>query len=192
MKKLLILTTLPFAMFMFACGGSEEGEGTENDADSTQVENTDEGEELADIAFNGVDKDGYVLYGHTDVDAEGAVSTGDMMASWEETGEWKGKVTVEISEVCQKAGCWITYNDDFGDEVRVFFQDHFGIPTETAQGTEAILYGSPFKDTLTVDFQKHLMEDALEEGEELDEEAVAALEPKLITSFDCESILIKQ
>ena len=74
----------------------------------------------------------------------------------------------------------------------MYFRDHFTIPIETAEGTEAILYGNLYMDTVTVDFQKHLMEDALSEGEELDEEAVAALEPKIVTAFDCESILIKQ
>ena len=189
----MILLSFPFAMLMFACGGAEETEeSTENGNDTTAVENTEEGEEDAEIAFNGVEKDGYILYGHTDIDAEGATTTGDMMTSYEATGEWSGKVQVQISQVCQKAGCWIKFVDEFDNETQVFFRDHFTIPIETAQGTDAILYGELYNDTLTVDFQKHLMEDELKEGEELDQDAVAALEPIVTTSFDCESILVKK
>ena len=191
MKKLMILLSLPLAMFMMACGGTEETEeSTENESDTTVVENTEE--EGTEIAFNGVEKDGYVLYGHTDIDAEGATTTGDMMTTYEATGEWSGKVQVAISQVCQKAGCWIKFTDEFENETQVFFRDHFTIPIETAQGTEAILFGELYDDTLTVDFQKHLMEDELTEGEELDQDAVAALEPIVTTSFDCESILVKK
>ena len=183
---------LPVSLLMIACGGAEESsEATENGSDSTEVETVEE-EEMAAIAFNGVEKEGYVLYGHTEIEPTDAVGITEMMTAWEEAGDWKGKVNVTINEVCQKAGCWITFMDDNGEEVRVYFKDHFGIPTETAQGTEAILFGSPFSDTLSVEMQKHLMEDALSEGETLDEKAVAALEPKLISSFDCESILIKK
>lgn len=189
MKKLSILMILPLTI-MFSCGGAEETEENENTTDSTQVEQHEE--ELTEIAFNGVEKNGYLLYGHTDVEPTEAAGITEMMTEWEAVGEWKGKVNVKINEVCQKAGCWITFLDDNGDEVRVYFKDHFGIPIETAQGTDAILYGSPFSDTLSVEMQKHLMEDALSEGEELDQKAVAALKPELITSFDCESILIKK
>lgn len=188
-----ILLILPLSMIIFACGGAEESEvTTENENDTTAVENTEDGEETAEIAFNGVEKDGYVLYGHTDIDAEGATSTGDMMTTYEATGEWTGKVQVAISQVCQKAGCWIKFTDEFENETQVFFRDHFTIPIETTEGTEAILYGELYDDTLTVDFQKHLMEDELKEGEELDQDAVAALAPIVTTSFDCESILVKK
>ncbi|MBD3638436.1 MAG: DUF4920 domain-containing protein [Crocinitomicaceae bacterium] len=192
MKRILLLMLLPVPLFLGSCGGAEEEtENNTEESDTTAVEDTEE-EEMAEIAFDGVEKDGYVLYGHTEIDAAGAVTTEEMMKSWETDENWKGKVQVNINEVCKKMGCWITFLDHEDAEVRVYFKDHFGIPTETAQGTEAVLYGSPFSDTLSVEMQKHLMEDALEEGEELDEKAVADLEPKLITSFDCESILIKQ
>ncbi|MBK6525468.1 MAG: DUF4920 domain-containing protein [Crocinitomicaceae bacterium] len=111
----------------------------------------------------------------------------------EATGAFTDKVSVKIAEVCQKAGCWITFDDEKGGSIRVFFRDHFTIPIETATGTEAILYGSLVMDTLSVDFQKHLLDDAKEAGEEVSQaEYDAITEDKIETTFDCESILVKK
>ena len=41
--------------------------------------------------------------------ADDAVSQTEMLNSFEESGEFTGKVNVNINEVCQKAGCWINF-----------------------------------------------------------------------------------
>ena len=74
-----------------------------------------------------------------------------------------------------------------------FFRDHFTIPIETASGTEAVLYGDLVMDTLSIDFQKHLLDDAKEAGDEVSQEEYDAItEDKIEASFDCESILVKK
>jgi len=160
----------------------------------TMVEETEETEEMpAELTFDGVAKGDYMLYGYTEIEANGDEATVDnFTTALNETGEFQGEIAVNISEVCQKAGCWITFNTNEEESVRVFFRDHFTIPVETAAGTAAILYGQAVHDTITLDFQKHLLDDAAEAGEEVSQaEYDAITEDKIETTFDCESILVK-
>lgn len=194
MKKIaFILGTISIAGLSSCCGCSGHGDG--NDHDSTAVHETshEEHEEGAAIAFDGVDRGDYTLYGHTDINAADAATVSEMLTEMDETGAFNRKVAVNISEVCQKAGCWITFDTEEGENIRVFFRDHFTIPIETATGTEAILYGSLVVDTLSVDFQKHLLDDAKEAGHEVAQEEYDAITgDKIERTFDCESILVKK
>lgn len=194
MKRIVLGSAVLSALYLSSCcgcgGHASEGEHH----DSTHVtEEAHHEEEGAAIAFDGVDKGDYKLYGHTDITSDGAVSLTEMFAQMESTGAFNSKVNVKIDEVCQKAGCWITFDDEKGGSIRVFFRDHFTIPIETAKGTDAILYGSLVMDTLSVDFQKHLLDDAKEAGQEVSQaEYDAITEDKIETTFDCESILVKK
>ncbi|MEO9546618.1 MAG: DUF4920 domain-containing protein [Crocinitomicaceae bacterium] len=191
MKYALGLFALPLAMI--SCGSDAETTDETTDApatDSIEVVNEEVVEENT-LAFDGVEAGDYTLFGYSEITAENAVSSDEMFAQFEETGAFNDKVAVTINEVCKKAGCWITFKDSKDNDVRVFFKDHFGIPTETASGTEAILYGSLVMDTVTVDFQKHLLDDAKEAGEEVAQSEYDAItEDKIEASFECESILV--
>ncbi|MCG8577128.1 MAG: DUF4920 domain-containing protein [Flavobacteriales bacterium] len=192
MKKIFLIGFT--ALFtMASCGGNEESTTeNENAADSTAV---NEGEEVEDTEeaslFEGEERGDYLLYGYTDIDDAEVATVAEMSSQIDAGGNFEGKVSVEISEVCQKAGCWITFNDDEGESVRVFFRDHFTIPPATASGTDAILYGVTSWDTMDVDMQKHLLDDAAEAGEEVSQADYDAItEDKLELVFDCESILV--
>ena len=192
MKKLLLI--LPISLLLMACGGSESeenNENTENETDTTTAE-VEKVEEESALTFDGVVKGDYTLYGYADIEPAGAFTAEEMMIEYQTTGEFNDKVRVTVDKVCQKAGCWMTFKDHKDKEIRVFFKDHFGIPTETPSGTEVVLFGSLVSDTLTVDFQKHLLDDAKEAGEEVKQEEYDAItEDKIELSFDAESILIK-
>lgn len=192
MKKLFVFAALPISLLMVACGGDASEEATEETEETT--EDTTAVEEESTLAFDGVDKGDYTLYGHTEIDAEGAATTAEMFTQYESTGEFNDKVTVSIANVCQKAGCWITFTgQNEGDEIRVVFRDHFTIPIETPAGTEAVLMGSLMSDTISVDLQKHYLDDAKEAGQEVSQEEYDAItEDKIELSFDCESILVKK
>lgn len=142
----------------------------------------------------GDEKSDYLLYGHTGFTPDEAVSTEEMFKSFDENNTFKGAVNIIINEVCQNAGCWINVVKPDSDEtVMVFFRDHFTIPIETSSGKEAVLYGELVSDTMTVDFQKHLLDDVVANGEEVGQEEYDAItEDKISQSFDCESILIKK
>jgi len=194
MKK-LVFSAMCFTAFSLACcccGDAADKVVAGHGHDSTVVE-AEVHEEESTLAFDGVDKGDYVLYGHSEITADGAVSMPEMFAAMQKTGAFNDKVSVKIAKVCQKAGCWITFENEKGEEVRVFFRDHFTIPIETATGTDAILYGALVVDTLSVDFQKHLLDDAKEAGEEIPQSEYDAIKKdKIETTFDCESILVKK
>lgn len=196
-KKLIVGVVL--STILMACSSEEKVENTdtENTENIEVVEEVIEesnGEESTEVAFMGDEKGDYLLYGHTEFKPEDAVSTEEMFKSFDKTNEFKGAVNVTINEVCQNAGCWINVVKPGTDEtVMVFFRDHYTIPIETSAGKEAILYGELVSDTMTVDFQKHLLDDAAENGEEISQEEYDAItEDKISQSFDCESILIKK
>ena len=196
--KLVAFSAITLSAFMLGsccgCGGHGTEETTHGHDSAAVCEEDKHAEEDAHaIAFDGVDKGEYLLYGHTEITADHAVTTGEMYASFENEGAFNDKVKVNIAEVCQMAGCWITFNNDKGESVRVFFRDHFTIPIETAAGTEAILYGALNVDTLSVEFQKHLLDDSKEAGHEVPQEKYDAItEDKIETTFDCEAILVKK
>lgn len=194
MKQLVLtLSAISALTFSSCCGCDGKNEGHANHHDSTHHADEHHEEEESALAFDGVDKGDFVLYGHSDMDANGAATIDEMYAEMESTGKFERKVKVNIAEVCQKAGCWITFNNTSGESVRVFFRDHFTIPIETQTGTEAILYGALVMDTLSVDFQKHLLDDAKDAGEEVTQaEYDAITEDKIEATFDCESILVKK
>jgi hypothetical protein len=194
MKKLFVFAALPISLLMVACGGDASEEATETEETTEDTTAVVEEEEESTLAFDGVDAGDYTLYGHTEIDAQDAFSTEEMFIEYETAGSFNDKVTVSIANVCQKAGCWITFNGkEEGEEIRVVFRDHFTIPIETPAGTEAVLMGSLMSDTISIDMQKHYLDDAAEAGKEVAQEEYDAItEDKIELSFDCESILVKK
>ncbi len=181
MKSYLILSILLASGLIFTqCGNTDETVSTEKSGGG--------------LAFNGVDRGEYTLYGHSDLNAIGDVNSVQKMNEiLQTTGAFEGKIAVTINEVCKKAGCWITFDNEGKDPVRVFFRDHFTIPTTTPSGTSAILFGIANQDTLTVEFQKHLLDDAVEAGKKVEQSAYDAITEDIIElTFDCEAILVKK
>jgi len=198
MNKKKLFSGLVLSTVLISCSGEEKTEKTENEnTDETVIveeTNKESGEESTPVAFMGEEKGEYLLYGHSEFSADEAVSTEEMFTAFNNNNNFEGAVKVTINEVCQNAGCWINIVKPNSDEtVMVFFRDHYTIPIETSAGKEAILYGKLVSDTLTVDFQKHLLDDAAANGEEVPQEEYDAItEDKISQSFDCESILIKK
>ena len=195
MKFSIITPVVLSAFLIFSCGGTEEAQ-TEiaTEANATEEIIEEEIEEEASLAFDGVDKGDYVLYGHSEITADGETAGIDeMIAEVNNSGSFEGKVKVSIDQVCQKAGCWITFKDNNDESIRVFFRDHFTIPIETASGTEVILYGNAIQDTTSIAMQKHLLEDEIEAGGEVSQEEIDAITEDIIElTFDCESVLVKK
>jgi hypothetical protein len=195
MNKKNLLVGLAISTILLACSSKEKEENTEvENTENTEVVEESNGEESTEVAFMGDEKGDYLLYGHTEFAPEDAITSEEMFKTFDETNTFKGAVNISINEVCQNAGCWINIVKPNSDEtVMVFFRDHYTIPIETSAGKEAILYGELVSDTMTVDFQKHLLDDAAANGEEVSQEEYDAItEDKISQSFDCESILIKK
>jgi len=200
MNKKNLIVGLVLSTILLACSSEEKEENTEaGSSENTEIveeviEEESNGEESTEVAFMGDEKGDYLLYGHTEFTPDEAVTPKEMFKSFDENNTFKGAVNITINEVCQNAGCWINVVKPGSDEtVMVFFRDHFTIPIETSAGKEAVLYGKLVSDTMTVDFQKHLLDDAAANGEEVSQEEYDAItEDKISQSFDCESILIKK
>jgi hypothetical protein len=193
MKMKYALSLFAYPLVIMSCGSETETANETTDAqisDSTELVNETVEEENV-LTFDGVEAGDYLLFGYSEITTENVVTTHEMLSQFEETGSFNDKVAVTINEVCKKAGCWITFKDSEDNDVRVFFKDHFGIPIETASGTAAVLYGSLAMDTVSIDFQKHLLDDAKEAGQEVAQSEYDAItEDKIEASFECESILV--
>jgi len=178
MKKLATLWVLSFALLATSCGekeaeGEEENVEEQNEASIPEVGET------------------HTFYGHNNFEIASPVSIDAMCAEVDSNGLYDGQISGPISAVCQMAGCWITIDKANGESVRVMFKDHFTIPIETTEGTEVVLNGMAQLDTISIDLQKHFLDDAKEAGEEVSEEEYAAItEDKIEVSFVANGILI--
>ncbi len=91
-----------------------------------------------------------------------------------------------IEECCQKKGCWMKVATADGESMRVSFKDYgFFVPLDAA-GSTITMKGVATYDTISVDFLKHLAEDANATQEEID----AITEPELAITFEATGVLI--
>ncbi len=92
-----------------------------------------------------------------------------------------------IQECCQKKGCWMKVDMGDGESMRVSFKDYgFFVPLD-AGGKTMTMKGVAMYDTISVDYLKHLAEDANATQEEID----AITEPELALTFEATGVHIK-
>ena len=128
-------------------------------------------------------------YGEYEVNPEEAVSVEKMLAMFEgQSEEMEFTFESELNEICAKAGCWVNIDKGNGETFMVRFKDHFTIPPDTDPGTGAFIHGVAFWDTVSVDLQRHFMEDA--GGSEEDQMAIT--EPKYALGFTGDGIVLKK
>lgn len=121
------------------------------------------------------------------LDVSGIVSPAEMVAEVEKEGNFEGKISGEIKEVCTKKGCWLTMDLPNGESMRVTFKDYgFFVPT-TSQGYPIILEGVAVLTETDVDTQRHYAED----GGMSKEEVEKITEPKREITFEATGVVIK-
>lgn len=92
----------------------------------------------------------------------------------------------EVTEVCQAKGCWMKVKLDSEDEVFVRFKDYgFFVPKDAA-GKKVVMNGAAFLEEMSVEDQKHYVED---EGASEDELALITA-PKRTLRFEADGVLI--
>lgn len=125
-------------------------------------------------------------YGMVEVNPAMALSVEDMMEDFKANGQVEKEYTVqgEIEQVCAKMGCWVKIMNPEGDNFMVRFKDHFTIPTDTDPGTQAVLHGRAYVDTVSVDMLRHYAEDAGESEEEINK----ITEPEISFGFEADGI----
>jgi hypothetical protein len=186
MKKIIYSLSIVLAATFTSCGEVKE-EVKEEAKEETKEEALDD-----DVLEEGVIMiNGLQFFGNNEFELTEWSSVDEMYNAVVETGTFEGLVKAEISEVCKKAGCWITVVKEDGTTVRVIFRDHFGIPTDTPSGYEVIMNGVGQVDTTSVELQKHFLDDAKEAGEEVSQADYDAITEDLIeVSFDCDGLLV--
>ena len=104
------------------------------------------------------------------------------------TGRAEGQFEVEIVETCTKMGCWMSVGGPEGEPIMVYMKDHaFFVPKSGMTGKRAIITGYAYNDTVSVELQKHLLEDANRSQEEID----AVTEEKYELAFSAAGVKIE-
>lgn len=133
-------------------------------------------------------EDAYLhYYGDTITDVN-ALKPSEFLAQMQGRDSLNVKIEAKINETCQKKGCWMTVDMENGKEMRVRFKDYgFFVPLEGVDGKMAVLEGVAFTDTLSVEFLKHLAEDAGKTEEQIAE----IHEPEIGVNFEARGVIIR-
>jgi hypothetical protein len=119
--------------------------------------------------------------------AEDVVTTAEMISSVESQGEFTGKISGEIKEVCTKKGCWFSMELPNGESMRVTFKDYgFFLPTNS-QGFPIVIEGVATLTETDVETLRHYAED-----KGMSKEDVAAItDPERKITFEATGAVIK-
>lgn len=99
----------------------------------------------------------------------------------------KTKVRGEVTGVCQAKGCWMTVNVGNNREMVVKFKDYgFFVPKDIT-GQTVVIAGEALVETVSVDDQRHLAEDAGQSEEEIQK----ITEPKTQLSFVADGVIVE-
>ena len=119
------------------------------------------------------------IYGDQNMTKEGKISGQELLNELAVNDSVQVKVEAVINSICQKKGCWMYVDLNEETEMLVRFKDYgFFVPMD-ASGDIAVIEGMAKVDTLSVEWLKHLKEDANAPQEEID----AITEPKIIYSI---------
>ena len=131
----------------------------------------------------------YKHYGPVAVDSTQAVSLDQMLLTFEAQPQNDiFTFSAPLVGVCQSAGCWVKVQPSNGDMIRVRFNDHFLIPPVTEINSVAYFHGRAYYDTISVELQKHFLEDA--KAPQADIDLITA--PKIELNFEADGVWVKK
>jgi hypothetical protein len=130
----------------------------------------------------------YTAYGEA-FDTTGAIPMTSLIAEMKGREDMDAVVKCTIMQTCTKAGCWMDVeNPEGGDPITIFMKDHeFGVPLSACSGLSAIVNARAYYDTLSVEYQQHLAEDA---GKSPDEISLIT-EPRFVLALEASGVMIK-
>jgi len=119
------------------------------------------------------------IFGNLEMTEEGKINGEELLETLAKKDSVQVKVEAVINSICQKKGCWMYVDLGEETEMLVRFKDYgFFVPMD-ATGDTVIIEGLAKVDTLSVEWLKHLKEDANAPQEEID----AITEPKITYSI---------
>lgn len=128
------------------------------------------------------------FYGDSISDISGLTSIAHAIEKLDNGEDGVGLYEAEIVQSCLTMGCWMSVKGPQDDTLMVFMKDHaFFVPKDSVQGKRAYFIGEAYYDTLSVEFQKHLLEDAGAPQNEID----AISEPAFELAFEAAGVMIE-
>ena len=119
------------------------------------------------------------IFGNLEMTEEGKINGEELLETLAKKDSVQVKVKAVINSICQKKGCWMYVDLGKETEMLVRFKDYgFFVPMD-ATGDTVIIEGLAKVDTLSVEWLKHLKEDANAPQEEIN----AITEPKITYSI---------
>jgi hypothetical protein len=170
MKQSIWAVSLAGLAILSSCGG---GENSTADQESRQEKK---------------EKRDFTSYGESFRPAKGEIlKMKDLGAKMEAEGGAEGVFAAEIVQTCTKMGCWMNVKGPNKDTIMVYMKDHaFFVPLDGVQGNRALISGKAYFDTVSVELQKHLLEDAGAPQAEID----AITEPKFEMAIEAAGVMI--
>jgi hypothetical protein len=103
-----------------------------------------------------------------------------MQIAMEHADSLDTQIEAIVVTTCKKAGCWMEIQSSDGkNKMKVFMKDHaFGVPLSGCDGKKTVVNGRLFRYKLSVEYLRHLAEDAGKSKAEIEkitepEEAIA-------------------
>jgi hypothetical protein len=110
----------------------------------------------------------------------------DMEEQVKSNGNFSGKITGKVVEVCQEKGCWMKVEKGNGETMMVRFKDYgFFMPTNIV-GQTVVLEGEAKQKEVSVKQQQHYAQDAGKSKEEIEK----IKEVKKETQFIAKGVLV--
>jgi len=120
------------------------------------------------------------------ISPDGAISGADFARRIEGKDSLEIKMRVLINEACQKKGCWMNVDLGNGQVMMVRFKDYGFFVPKDCNGSNAIMEGIAFRETLSVEMLRHYAEDAGKSQEEI----MAITKPETKLSFEANGVII--
>lgn len=129
----------------------------------------------------------FAAFGET-FSPEGAITIEEVAKILAEKDSVEMTFKANIVQTCAKMGCWMDVKLPDGSDMTVFMRDHaFFVPTEGMEGKTAIIHGYAYRTEHSVEFLRHLAEDA----QKSEEEIMAITEPEVALVFDAAGVIIE-
>jgi len=134
-----------------------------------------------------IESSSWSFYGDSIHAYEDRISMQSAATQLDESGAVAGLFEAEIVQSCMTMGCWMSVKGPYDDTVLVFMKDHaFFVPKDSLQGKTAFFSGEAYYDTVSVEMQMHLLEDAGASQEEIN----AVTEPAFELAFEAAGVMI--
>jgi hypothetical protein len=130
----------------------------------------------------------YVSFGDQ-IEADNAILASEMAEKFKsmQVGDSvTSKMIAKVDEVCQAKGCWMRLDLGTDAQVMVKFKDYGFFMPKNIAGQDVIINGKAYVTEVSVEEQRHYLEDAGKSEEEI----AAIVEPKKTYSFEADGVLL--